>query len=469
MMQTIPLPSTAMDVSCYSGRKTKRAAYAQIQSDIVTLTNSILALKKRITWKGFRKALEEIHRIRELAFKDEYVAPVRIDKLLSSLTDPAPILESFRVDTRSRRNVHHLPDNLFSGFAPKLRKLKLKSCIISTSSPLISGITILVLEDLDSCLSFSKLVTLLRGTPNVETLKLKRACKFDLNGSGEIIPPLPEVHVELPHLRRLVMHETVIGCGIILSHICHASRLSQLEIRPLEWATNLAQVLGHQLAARMSSVSRLTIEYGGKLKIYGQWDETDRPPIDIEFDILSPTYSGYKLCDTKAILNTLPLANVRSLRTTCQLASGFWLEEFGDMTHLDTIYVERYPSEFIEALITGMARSEFRAMLTPTDPGERAQGRLSNHGRDEESVSNDQIVVNSTGTELTEQSETSGNEESGQEPYWDVLAKLPLVPKRGVEQFKLEDSPLHVPQICMKVRYPTRLIVKVDLISRKPA
>ncbi|KAG6885435.1 hypothetical protein C0993_001752 [Termitomyces sp. T159_Od127] len=382
----------------------------------------------RQTWKGFHKALEEIHRIRELAFTDKYVAPVRIDKLLSGLTDPAPILESFRVDTGSRRNIHRLPNNLFGGFAPKLRKLKLRSCIMSTSSPLLSGITILVLEDLDTCLSFSKLVTSLRGTPNVETLKLKRACKFDLNGSGEIIPPFPKVHVVLSHLRRLVMIEPVIGCGIILSHICHASRLSKLEIEPHEWATNLARVLGHQFAARMSSASHLTIEYGGELKIHGQWNETDKPPIDLEFDILLPTFSTYELCDTKVIFSTLPLKNIRSLRTTYKFPSDFWLEEFGDMTHLDTICVESYPSELMEALITGISRSELRAMLAPHDSRERAEGRSASPGGDEEGVSDVRTAANSTETELTGQSKISGNEESGQEPYWAVLAKLPSIP-----------------------------------------
>ncbi|KAG6885434.1 hypothetical protein C0993_001751 [Termitomyces sp. T159_Od127] len=502
-----------MDVSCHSSRKTKEAAYDQIQSDIFTLNSSIVALKKyhnslnntarlpdellariftwnlsmqrkdgevpwirvaavctswrrvalncpqlwsfirhrrtswitevllprsgdvplhinvtlfrRVTWEGLRKALEEMHRIRELAFTDKYVAPVRIDKLLSGLTDPAPILESFRVDTGSRQNIHRLPDNLFGGFAPKLRKLKLKSCIMPTSSPLLSGITILVLEDLDTCLSFSKLVTLLRGTPNVETLKLKRACKFTLR-SGKIVRPSPKVTVELSHLRRLVMRETVIGCGIFLSHICHASRLARLEIEPHECDANEAQVLGHQLAARMSSVSHLTVLSRGKLEIYGQWEEKNKPPTDLEFYIQLPGLSDYRSDATKVILSILPLANIRSLRTTCKLALDFWLERFADMTYLNTICVESYPAELIEELVTGISKSELRAMLTRTDPRERAEAGLASHIGDDGSVSGDQIA--STGAELTEQSETSENEQLGQEPCWSILATLPSVP-----------------------------------------
>ncbi|KAG5716924.1 hypothetical protein E4T56_gene8536 [Termitomyces sp. T112] len=46
-MEYVPLPCTAMNITCFSSEANRNAAYAQIQSDIATLEKAILAIKTR--------------------------------------------------------------------------------------------------------------------------------------------------------------------------------------------------------------------------------------------------------------------------------------------------------------------------------------------------------------------------------------------------------------------------------------
>ncbi|ETW81530.1 hypothetical protein HETIRDRAFT_230121, partial [Heterobasidion irregulare TC 32-1] len=126
--------------------------------------------------------------------KELYVGDIRARnrdlrrELDGRLTAHMPLLENFILDT----DLYEIQDDLFSGHAPRLRRLWLGDAMTSSiTSSLLGNLRELVLgESYDT----DYLLKLLQHTPLLETLKVKDLVP-DLRYSGDV--------VRLPHLSRL--------------------------------------------------------------------------------------------------------------------------------------------------------------------------------------------------------------------------------------------------------------------------
>jgi len=142
---------------------------------------------------------------------------------------PMPILESLVLESLydTAGSVYRLPDPLFGGDTPNLRKVSLKSVDFSWDDPLFKNLTLLRIWD-DS----DRRVGTIPNTPLVPTtLRMQRFFQImtdcpelvtlDLAFVGPVIPAnfMPNARVSLPHLRHLVLTgmENAASCHCVLS------------------------------------------------------------------------------------------------------------------------------------------------------------------------------------------------------------------------------------------------------------
>ncbi|KAG6908493.1 hypothetical protein DXG01_004427 [Tephrocybe rancida] len=443
--ESIPLPSTVIDVSCFSERYVKRTAYSQIKKDIATLKRSILALKERYNtlnitarlpdellaqvfkwnlsmqlddkktpwlqvsgvctvWRrvalacphlwsfirqrgmkwlkqvilprsmdvplhigvtlhrrqglqGLLVALKEIHRVRELTVLDDASDPVRIHNLLAGFTKAAPMLEILNVNTWNLRIVYQLPDNLFNNAAPNLRTLRLTSCTIPPTCPLLSGLTTLVMDDLSSNegKSLLQLMVVLAAAPNLENLKLRNPIIFEYYDAPNL--PSPATRISLLRLKRLVLGGELASSLSILSGLNHPAT-TQIELSgyvPFGIMQShrdivAARSLSDELSSCLGSIHLLKIT-GSKdhpiSDVYGRRGDDDSERhlhiSHFSLDVLETLFKPFR---------------PEVLEVHYRLPVDFWLDTFGKTLGLKAIHIEGEAPELIEALGTSISDAE---------------------------------------------------------------------------------------------------------------
>ncbi|TFY55000.1 hypothetical protein EVG20_g9478 [Dentipellis fragilis] len=152
-----------------------------------------------------------------------------IKPLIPLLRRAAPLLESFACtsDLESiETGIHHgalaLPEDLFGGDAPRLRRLALAEVHIPLHAPLYAGIVDLSLlsigvPGLSSHFTRGQLLELLERMPKLELLGIRRMILQEVGGGA--LPSMLDVpsiepgrRISLPHLRRLKVVDDLEPC-----------------------------------------------------------------------------------------------------------------------------------------------------------------------------------------------------------------------------------------------------------------
>ncbi|KAG6914009.1 hypothetical protein DXG01_002927, partial [Tephrocybe rancida] len=309
-------------------------------------------IRRRRSLGGLSLILGEIHRVRELTINDSSTYGRKVQELISGLTSPAPLLESFSI----RREVSHSssntspPDRLFADVAPRLKKIYLQKCILPLDvSLLFSSLKILSLDS--TCapagfysdgLSSDRLLDILEFAPNLTHLTLDNA----------FTPAPPDQQWQAVNLSRLEELEITasIPCLIeALTRITHptATHVEAYEsflAHPGPNRLENIRTMGTLIAARVSTVRTVRT--------------------NVSFETYSVTFSGYvnyahvphrpnafkiKLCysDEEDILPPALFTNIPMSKLEYLSISGLPVlgpvcrRAFGDLPNLKVIHILR--------------------------------------------------------------------------------------------------------------------------------
>ncbi|KAG6855799.1 hypothetical protein H0H87_010752 [Tephrocybe sp. NHM501043] len=511
IIESVPLPSTGLAVSCFADEAVRKSARFQIDRDITTLTQSILALKTKynslstiarlppevlagiFTWNlsmqrrhrnsrwirvasvcswwrrvaldcpqlwsfirntnvnwitqvvlprsgnvplyarftqardetfdVFRPALEQMHRFCEIDLCDDTYNQ-GMQQLLNNLINPSPMLRHLKVTALRSQSMHQLPDNLFGAMAPNLRTLKLQSCTIPTTCPLISGLTKLVLVKLDSdrlpapqllallnratnleklkledvCrtsddneddsihlslpsnslihlndlviksrspqgLSFMHLLLLLAAAPNLEVLTLETACRFDFDGD-EGFTPVPSTHpIELLRLKQIEITSHMPGFITILSSI-EGPAITDMNIDtylPRWLDDSMDQIL---LDAVGAAIARYLVSITRlQLEHYGSryvLDSNGSRRIGSAEVPVHLALKDFRYYELEIFLKAIPFDDVEYVGM--DLLVDDWIKDLGRLPNLKSIDVRGSASNLVETLGWGIS---MRDLLDP--------------------------------------------------------------------------------------------------------
>jgi hypothetical protein len=185
------------------------------------------------------------------------------EEILANLVDPAPLLESFSVAININIDANMLPQNLFSGEAPRLRELDLRRCGLAWDTPILHGLTSfkLVSIPLAAKPSIVQFITALSNMPNLETLELCDALHYQVSS----VKTYPGLIVSLPHLTRLSIKSEAPEGDFLLNHlvfpptasvtiICMVGRESANVSYILPSISGFRKILGQLYSVRCLSV-----------------------------------------------------------------------------------------------------------------------------------------------------------------------------------------------------------------------
>ncbi|KAF5378518.1 hypothetical protein D9615_007157 [Tricholomella constricta] len=316
-----------------------------------------LSLVTKRSAAGILQALQEMYRVRELRL-GSHIVPGTLESMelvLSRLTQPAPLLETFSVVSTARPECLHLPGDLFAGHAPRLRTLELAGCIVPSTSPVLTGITSLKLRGTDQSshgISLNELIIMLESLPNIQALELDRA-----HHSESVAPPGRTVH--LPYLHKLDISYDSATCAALLSCLNYPRAITTTQNIKAKYVGRLEGLrsLGVILATRTCPLTYVQV-YGVETGlVFRGWGRAgthlqfpvDDPHIDIELSC-----SGSSLTPLRAVWQALPIAGLESLFIEGDISEDAGLRDFGNLSSLKTVHVEDAASNFLWALKQGL-------------------------------------------------------------------------------------------------------------------
>lgn len=186
-----------------------------------------LVIKANLTYmtpkmvEAVQSALEHISRTRELHIT---ASTATIEKLLTTICGNANHLQSFCLSNPQHNHYtfnesYILPDDIFNGVTPHLKRLELIKCNLRWSSPLLSGLTHLKIHDTDPYFhpTITELISVLEKMPKLETLDLQNS----LPSLPDAVTAAPSVErvIDLPHLSYIRIDSSVLECANVLNHL----------------------------------------------------------------------------------------------------------------------------------------------------------------------------------------------------------------------------------------------------------
>ncbi|EGN96756.1 hypothetical protein SERLA73DRAFT_161770 [Serpula lacrymans var. lacrymans S7.3] len=329
-----------------------------------------------------------------------------MEKLLNQVSGPAPLLESLslsnsRYSHYTTESGYPLPEVMFEGQTPRLRRLELFKCDISWNSALLSGLTHLDIRNTAASArpTMSQVLSALERMPSLQVLTLE-----------ESLPTLPEsVHklptigcvVPLQALRSIRLSGRVIDCAHVLAHMsypstatlklaCKAGPAASFDFSSIFPAVvancggsgtsgekPLRHLQVHNLAPNSvrfqgwhSPEPPLHVFSNIRTAAMFSQDEPTSPQIEIDMS-WSSFGSDKPMGVVQSMCNVLPLAYVRTLHVHnfSYVPKSFWLDAFGGLTRLRTIRSSNIPIEgLIDALVTEVPGSG--RLLRPKKFGE---------------------------------------------------------------------------------------------------
>ncbi|TFK62945.1 hypothetical protein BDN72DRAFT_882378 [Pluteus cervinus] len=264
---------------------------------------------------------------------------------LSTSDDPAPFLECLELKQ------FDIADKIFSGAVPSLREVKLSDCIFSWPYiPVSTNLTTLSVINADAGPTYA-LVSILRGTPNLETLLLD-----DVFGEEIIVEcedPVPllrlqslSVHREWYHTTTALLQQISIPPSTNVSLGCLQS--SSDDNTPLPLALQKCRY-HHNAPCVAKELGIMTNESSYTLEVVEFDDPNPGPTFSINFHTGTPDVP----------VMALPLRNISQIDITLLTAltlSGFGSDIsphiFGALPHLRTLTVKDAAAEsFVQLLI----------------------------------------------------------------------------------------------------------------------
>ncbi|EPQ57323.1 hypothetical protein GLOTRDRAFT_137673 [Gloeophyllum trabeum ATCC 11539] len=339
-----------------------------------------------------QQALGEVHRIKEL----DLIAPSQmLSRLAGSLSRPAPALESLRLSSQRLSaymdTIYHVPDTLFQGRAPRLRRLELVNCEIAWTSGFLANLTHLHIDKATTYdpgrPTMTQFLNVLRNTPALQSLRLKHAAPLDPESIDEDTP-----RVDLPNLTKVYIQDFVENTSGILKSLNLADNVKmKLECRASSGRENeLTELVRMVQGYRLKEIEgrqhleslRIIIEYGSVQIIGGSLKETAIPHMAVlwtdpsaipQIDLTLMWHGGSNNERTKAILSaasqSLDLQHVQSLNVYCSepVPVDSWVSTFAKLTALSSLRLGGYRCS---TLIESLART------TPVDRAEHERAPI---------------------------------------------------------------------------------------------
>jgi F-box-like len=153
-----------------------------------------------------------------------------LEKILTQLVKPAPLLEKFSVVFMHRTSDHitMLPEGIFSGEVPRLQEVELRNCALAWDGPLLCALTTLKISfvPLSARPSMDQLIAALSRMPDLETLELCDILPVQTSLSAAASETGSELIVSLPHLTRLHIESDAPEAAFLLNHLVYPPTIS---------------------------------------------------------------------------------------------------------------------------------------------------------------------------------------------------------------------------------------------------
>jgi hypothetical protein len=188
--------------------------------------------------QSVRAALTRIGQIRELTIAEgDSYQENPLNQILADLVNPAPVLESLSVSYLNQGSeVRMLPQRLFSGEAPRLRKLALRNCSLAWDAPILHPLTSCRLHSmpLTARPTMGQFIAALRGMPNLQTLELLDILPIG-SSLGAALETGSESMISLPHLTHLRIDSDAPASEFLLNHISYPPTASVILSCIIRW------------------------------------------------------------------------------------------------------------------------------------------------------------------------------------------------------------------------------------------
>lgn len=311
-----------------------------------------------VSTKAFEALMNRVARLREL-----HVNTNSIRELFAATGSVSvSFLETLCLKNTSNTFIldeSYIRPDTFDG-ASRLRHLKLTRCNLLWDSPLLSGLTHLLIHELQTSLpTTSQLLDALDRMPNLEILDLKDCLPVILDhpDSASVAPP-PSRLVNLPRLSLLRLYSWFLECANVQHHISHPSNtiLSltyKISDMPDSNISCLIPVLSKVRESTKGGIQdpiiffhiENNIEY---IRLRGTSYGTDSkhpqiwssPHIHIELELLYHINSNRtRARGISRLCCALPLTLLTNLYIDIDLDVTEWLVAFGGLPELTTIHV----------------------------------------------------------------------------------------------------------------------------------
>ncbi|TFK63449.1 hypothetical protein BDN72DRAFT_847615 [Pluteus cervinus] len=269
------------------------------------------------------------------------------NSLSPNLSSPAPRLEYLSISITNiiaQSQSPSIPETLFAGTTPHLRRLELFGCSIDINSSLFTDLTALELRNPPQKLSATDLLTVLHKLPRLTSLSLS-----SILHSGAA-PITRDVDIAtFPSLAVLsISGRSFVQDLDILSHLSFPATTtlrfsSGIETWNGKAITPLADFLSVQNAARLQDWSTvlpneidLQCVWGMVTLLISTADVTQI----LVFELHGPKEETLEISDNAEVatlFSSSPMASITSFTTDCNISIGSWSNTFGHLTELNLI------------------------------------------------------------------------------------------------------------------------------------
>ncbi|KAG6887229.1 hypothetical protein C0992_013248 [Termitomyces sp. T32_za158] len=307
--------------------------------------------------KGFRQALTELNRTRELDFTVYYTKQWEtiFDALVKLQCEVPPLLESFKLKAKWQgyEHVPTLPENLFKTPPPRLKTLSLYGCLIGNNTSMLPNLTSLALGQINYepeenlPIPLAQLMELLKQAPKLEYLELHNACKED-DEVDDIVSHSRNKTVRLSRLQ----HISLVGpmCHAILPQITHPLPLAHigLQLDHTSETVHFTHKLFATLVTRIRPIHHLQVvspyNMRYQCKSWGQENLSIEPPPSVtpDLDLCVENNDDDEVdCSFVHILETMSLASLQVLdiATLPPHTEKLW-SVFENLENLTTVRVD---------------------------------------------------------------------------------------------------------------------------------
>lgn len=322
-----------------------------------------------------RAPLTNMGRMRQLLLYPESEVGESLLDILE--THQAPLLERFEMNYTLMADSNRLPDRLFAGHHPSLRKLSLVHCNFSWNLPPLENLEHLEIRALPNLgPSLFQLASILRNTPNLE----------QLNVIGTNPPPPPGTDIGpiiiLPRLSRIDLEAGICQCIKLLGHISYPATSSTYvySLRDAGYtSTNIFELMGCIFSPDRPIGVRPPIQYlrisalSSRPKLIEAWHDSGSyedavdPPIRLRVGIPTNAEDPWDGPSLNILWNVLALEGLECLDIIgFDIQKSVWMDICGRLDRLKLLKI---------TLSWNIGSTNILEVLSSARPGVQAQAR----------------------------------------------------------------------------------------------